>query len=62
MTFGEKVKEARLAMNLSQTELAQMTGISEDPFTPMNSREYSLEKIISENSLKLCIFPYPIFG
>lgn len=29
MTFGEKVKEARLAMNLSQTELAQMTGISE---------------------------------
>ncbi|MFR0667315.1 MAG: helix-turn-helix domain-containing protein [Faecalimonas umbilicata] len=29
MTFGEKIKEARLAMNLSQTELAQMTGISE---------------------------------
>lgn len=29
MTFGEKVKEARLAMNLSQTELAQITGISE---------------------------------
>lgn len=29
MTFGEKVKEARLALNLSQTELAQMTGISE---------------------------------
>lgn len=29
MTFGEKVKEARLAMNLSQTELAQLTGISE---------------------------------
>ena len=26
MTFGEKIKEARLAMNLSQTELAQMTG------------------------------------
>ena len=24
MTFGEKIKEARLAMNLSQTELAQM--------------------------------------
>ena len=22
MTFGEKIKEARLAMNLSQTELA----------------------------------------
>ncbi len=29
MTFGEKVKEARLALNLSQTELAQKTGISE---------------------------------
>lgn len=29
MTFGEKIKEARLAMNLSQTELAQITGISE---------------------------------
>ena len=29
MTFGEKVKEARLAMNLSQTELARLTGISE---------------------------------
>ena len=29
MTFGEKVREARLALNLSQSELAQMTGISE---------------------------------
>lgn len=29
MTFGEKVKEARLALNLSQTELAQITSISE---------------------------------
>ncbi|MDO4274580.1 MAG: helix-turn-helix transcriptional regulator [Eubacteriales bacterium] len=29
MTFGKKIKEARLAMNLSQTELAQITGISE---------------------------------
>lgn len=29
MTFGEKVKQARLAMNLSQAELAQLTGISE---------------------------------
>ena len=29
MTFGENIKEARLAMNLSQTELAQLTGISE---------------------------------
>lgn len=29
MTFGEKVKEARLAHNLSQAELAKMTGISE---------------------------------
>ena len=29
MTFGEKVKEARLALNMSQTELSQITGISE---------------------------------
>lgn len=29
MTFGEKIKEARLSQNLSQTELSQMTGISE---------------------------------
>lgn len=29
MTFGEKVKEARLALNLSQVELAKITGISE---------------------------------
>ncbi|MBS5388850.1 MAG: helix-turn-helix transcriptional regulator [Clostridiales bacterium] len=29
MTFGEKIKQARLAMHLSQTELAQLTGISE---------------------------------
>ena len=29
MTFGEKIKEARLSLNLSQTELAQITGISE---------------------------------
>ena len=29
MTFGEKVKEARLLKNLSQTELAAITGISE---------------------------------
>lgn len=29
MTFGEKVKGARLALNLSQTELSKMTGISE---------------------------------
>jgi transcriptional regulator with XRE-family HTH domain len=29
MTFGEKVKQARLSQNLSQTELAQATGISE---------------------------------
>ena len=29
MTFGEKVRKARLALNLSQAELAQMTGISE---------------------------------
>jgi transcriptional regulator with XRE-family HTH domain len=29
MTFGEKVKQARLSQNLSQTELAAKTGISE---------------------------------
>lgn len=29
MTFGEKVKEARILKNLSQTELAAITGISE---------------------------------
>lgn len=29
MTFGEKVKQARLALNLSQSELSQKTGISE---------------------------------
>lgn len=29
MTFGEKVKGARLGLNMSQTELAQLTGISE---------------------------------
>ena len=29
MTFGEKIRETRLALNLSQAELAQMTGISE---------------------------------
>ena len=29
MTFGEKVKAARLTLNLSQTELSEITGISE---------------------------------
>ncbi|MFR1517945.1 MAG: helix-turn-helix domain-containing protein [Clostridia bacterium] len=29
MTFGEKLKNARLALNLSQSEVAEMTGISE---------------------------------
>ena len=29
MNFGEKVKEARILKNLSQTELAAITGISE---------------------------------
>lgn len=29
MTFGEKLKKARLALNLSQSELAEKTGISE---------------------------------
>lgn len=29
MTFGEKIRQARLALNLSQSELAAKTGISE---------------------------------
>ncbi|MFP3152929.1 helix-turn-helix domain-containing protein [Lachnospiraceae bacterium ZAX-1] len=29
MTFGEKVRQARIALNLSQTELADKTGLSE---------------------------------
>ena len=29
MTFGEKVKQTRLSLNLSQTELAQLSGITE---------------------------------
>ena len=29
MTFGEKLRETRLALNLSQAELSQMTGLSE---------------------------------
>lgn len=29
MTFGEKLLNARLALNLSQTELAQLVGVSE---------------------------------
>lgn len=29
MTFGEKLREARLTLNLTQKELADMTGISE---------------------------------
>lgn len=29
MTFGEKLKKARLALNLSQSEVAEMSGISE---------------------------------
>ena len=29
MTFGERLKHTRLAMNLSQTELAERSGISE---------------------------------
>ena len=29
MTFGEKLKNARLAMNLSQSEMAEKSGISE---------------------------------
>ena len=29
MTFGEKLKNARLALNLSQSEVSELTGISE---------------------------------
>ncbi len=29
MTFGEKIRQARISMNLSQTELSEKTGISE---------------------------------
>ena len=29
ITFGEKLKNARLALNLSQSEVAELTGISE---------------------------------
>ncbi len=29
MTFGEKLRETRIALNLSQTELSQLTGLSE---------------------------------
>lgn len=29
MTFGEKIRQARIAMNLSQAELSEKTGISE---------------------------------
>ena len=29
MTFGEKLRETRIAHNLSQSELAEMTGLSE---------------------------------
>jgi transcriptional regulator with XRE-family HTH domain len=29
MTFGEKLKKARLTLNLSQSEVAELTGISE---------------------------------
>lgn len=29
MTFGEKIRQARIAMDLSQTELSKKTGISE---------------------------------
>lgn len=29
MTFGEKLKKARLVLNLSQSEVAELTGISE---------------------------------
>lgn len=62
MTFGEKIKEARLAMNLSQTELAQMTGISERSlYTYEQLGTTSPEKATSENLLKHCISLCPIF-
>lgn len=61
MTFGEKVKEARLAMNLSQTELAQLTGISERSLYTYEQLGTLLEKAISENWRKPCIYLFLIF-
>ncbi len=61
MTFGEKIKEARLAMNLSQTELAQMTGISERSLYTYEQLGTLPEKATSENLLKRCISLCPIF-
>ena len=29
MTFGDKLRETRIALNLSQAELSQLTGLSE---------------------------------
>ena len=61
MTFGEKIKEARLAMNLSQTELAQMTGISERSLYTYEQlgtlpRKSNIRKL-AERCISLC----PIF-
>lgn len=48
MTFGEKVKKARLAMNLSQAELARLTGISEES---LNTYE-QLETLPRKNNIE----------
>lgn len=60
MTFGEKVKEARLAMNLSQTELAQMTGISERSLYTYEQLGTLPRKNNVKNWRKHYTFPYPI--
>lgn len=61
MTFGEKIKEARLAMNLSQTELAQMTGISERSLYTYEQLGTLPRKSNIRNLLKHCISLCPIF-
>ena len=49
MTFGEKVKEARILKNLSQAELAAITGISERSLYTYEQ----LNTIPRKNNLKL---------
>ena len=58
MTFGEKVKQARLALNLSQSELAEKTGISERSLytyeqTGVMKRRGNVRKI--EDALKVSV-------
>ena len=68
MTFGEKVKEARLALNMSQTELSQITGISERSLytyeqlgTMINTLPYALSTLspVRREAIRLKYFKYP---